>query len=129
MRLKKSLKAFMTEVSKLTNGVEKKLQDENVSKIKQLELENENLKSKGYYLIELFLTLVARDELQELQVENSNLKEQIKTFQIRNSALNAVIQEMKLILEGQLGKFKKAERIPCSICKNYEILKNLLKGT
>ena len=69
----------MTEVSKLTNGIEKKLQDENVSKIKQLELENENLKSKGYYLIELFLTLVARDELQKLQVENSNLKEQINT--------------------------------------------------
>ena len=119
----------MTEVSKLTNGVKKKPQDENVSKIKQLELENENLKSKGYYLFELFLTLVARDELQKLQVENSNLKEQINTFQIRNSALNAVIQEMKLILKGQLGKFKKAERIPCSICKNYEILKNLLKGT
>ena len=117
---KKSEKALLTEISKLTNEVEKKLQDENISKIKQLEIENENLKLRVDNFVELAPTLVAKDEFQQLLDENLNLKEQLSSCQMENSSLNAVIEEMKLneiALVGQLGKLKKAERIPCSICK------------
>ena len=46
---KKSERALMTEVSKLKNGFEKNLQDGNVFQIKQLQMENENLKLKLDY--------------------------------------------------------------------------------
>ena len=46
---KKSEKALITEVKKLKDEFEKNLQHENVSKIQQLQIENKNLKSKLDY--------------------------------------------------------------------------------
>ena len=71
-------------------------------------------------LSQLVPSMVAKDEVQKLLVENSNLKEQLSSSQMENSVLNQNIQKMNLkeiALEEQLAKLKKAERIPCSICK------------
>ena len=117
---KKSEKALMTEVSKMKIEFEKNLQNENVSKIKQLEMENESLKSKLDHFIQLVPSLVAKEEVQRLLVENSNLKGQLTNSHMENFVLKENIQKMKfneIALEEQLVKLKKAERIPCSICR------------
>ena len=117
---KKSEKALMTEVSKMKIEFEKNLQNENVSKIKQLEMENESLKSKLDHFIQLVPSLVAKEEAQRLLVENSNLKGQLTNSHMENFVLKENIQKMKfneIALEEQLVKLKKAERIPCSICR------------
>ena len=117
---KKSEKALITEVSKMKIEFEKNLQNENVSKIKQLEMENESLKSKLDHFIQLVPSLVAKEEVQRLLVENSNLKGQLTNSHMENFVLKENIQKMKfneIALEEQLVKLKKAERIPCSICR------------
>ena len=117
---KKSEKALITEVSKMKIEFEKNLQNENVSKIKQLEMENESLKSKLDHFIQLVPSLVAKEEAQRLLVENSNLKGQLTNSHMENFVLKENIQKMKfneIALEEQLVKLKKAERIPCSICR------------
>ena len=71
-------------------------------------------------LSQLVHSMVPKDEVQKLLVENSNLKEQLSTSHKENSVLNENIQKMKwneIALVEQLAKLKKAERIPCSICK------------
>ena len=82
-------------------------------------MENGDLRSKVDYFNQLVPSLVAKEELEKLLVENSHLKEQRATLEMENSALSGDIQKMKLnesALVEQLGKSMKI-RIPCSICK------------